>query len=107
MNVDALTYVCDDARHLVCLPYSVENLHRMAAALGIKRCWFHASSRHPHYDVPKRRIDEIRARCVVVSSQAILAICRGETTVLGERIGPSVVLSASNEGKEEKKHDGD
>lgn len=68
-----IEYVCDDARHLVCVPYSVENLHRMASELGIKRCWYHAS-KHPHYDVPKKRIDEIKAKCRVVSSRELLAI---------------------------------
>lgn len=77
MNV---TYYCDDARHLVCVPYSIEGLHKMAAELGIKRCWFHASSRFPHYDIPKRRIAEIRAKCLVVSSKTILAIVKGTYT---------------------------
>lgn len=40
-------------RHLVCVPYSVENLHAMADALGIKRCWFHADASYPHYDIPE------------------------------------------------------
>lgn len=35
-----LTYYCDSMRHLVCVPYTVGNLHRMAQELGIKRCWF-------------------------------------------------------------------
>lgn len=30
-------YVTDGKRHLVCIPYSVENLHQMAADLGIGR----------------------------------------------------------------------
>lgn len=72
-----LRYLCDEARHLICLPYTVENLHRMAAELGLKRCWFHASSRFPHYDIPKRRIDEVVARCTLVSSRDILRIIRG------------------------------
>lgn len=48
-------------RHLICVPYSVENLHLMAADLGIKRHWFDSSARYPHYDIPKRRIAEIQA----------------------------------------------
>lgn len=70
-------YVCDDARHLVCLPYSVEGLHRMAADLGIKRCWYHPSKDHEHYDIPKRRIAEIKAKCRVVDSRTILGIIKG------------------------------
>jgi hypothetical protein len=73
----ALRYLCDNERHLVCVPYAVGNLHLMAADLGVKRCWFHASSRFPHYDIPKRRIAEIMARCTVVSSRDILAIVKG------------------------------
>lgn len=68
-----LEYVCDEARHLVCLPYSLRNLHRMARALGIKPCWFHRD----HYDIPLRRIAEITAQCRVVSSKEIVRIVRG------------------------------
>lgn len=78
----ALTYVCDDGRHLVCLPYSRENLHRMAVELDIKRCWFHASAKYAHYDIPKRRISEIQAKCKVVDGRTILRICKGEVTEL-------------------------
>lgn len=68
-----MIYYCDNERHLVCEPYSVDNLHRMAEQLNIKRCWFHGGDK-PHYDIPKRRIDEIKAKCIVVSSKRILAI---------------------------------
>ncbi len=68
-----MEYVTDRKRHLVCVPYSIENLHKMAESLGIKRCWFH---RH-HYDIPKRRIAEIEAQCRIVSSKDIVRIIRG------------------------------
>jgi len=74
---NGLRYFCDNERHLVCVPYTEANLHLMAADLGIKRCWFHASSRFPHYDIPKRRIEEITTRCAVVSSRDILSIVKG------------------------------
>ena len=69
-----LTYFCDDKRHLVCKPYSVENLHKMADDLCINRCWFH-SGKHSHYDIPKRRVDEITEQCTVVSPKEIVRIC--------------------------------
>jgi hypothetical protein len=75
--VNGLQYFCDDSRHLVCVPYSVENLHQMARDLRIKRCWFHSSARFPHYDIPKRRIEEITAQCTRVSSRDILSIVKG------------------------------
>jgi FMN phosphatase YigB (HAD superfamily) len=72
-----LAFYCDSMRHLVCVPYSVENLHEMARRLGIKRCWFHAGAKYPHYDIPKRRVQEIQAQCTVVSPQDILVIVKG------------------------------
>lgn len=68
-----MTYYCDGKRHLVCVPYSIEALHQMAASLNIKRCWFHAGDK-PHYDIPKTRIAEISAKCQPVSSREVLAI---------------------------------
>jgi hypothetical protein len=76
-----MEYFCDDKRHLVCKPYTIANLHRMAESLGIKRAWYHSSARWKHYDIPKRREDEIRARCTVVSTREILKIIKGEDNV--------------------------
>jgi FMN phosphatase YigB (HAD superfamily) len=75
MESEGLTYYSDTMRHLVCVPYNEHNLHAMALRLGIKRCWFHRG-RFPHYDIPKRRLVEIRARTVQVSSRRILEICK-------------------------------
>ena len=69
-----LTYYCDNKRHLICLPYSTENLHKMAEDLNIKRCWFHGSARLPHYDIPKRRIEEIQSKCEIISDRDIYLI---------------------------------
>lgn len=66
-------YVTDGKRHLVCIPYSTENLHKMAADLGIGRHWFHKN----HYDIPKKRMDEISSKCILVSSKDIVKIIRG------------------------------
>ena len=70
-----LQFYCDNLRHLVCEPYTIENLHKMAALLNIKRCWFHNNS-HPHYDIPKRRITEITEQCTLVPSKEILMIIK-------------------------------
>lgn len=71
-----LEYFCDDKRHLVCVPFSIENLHDMAFDLGIGRHWYHAG-KHPHYDIPVRRYEEIAQRCTVVSSREIWKIVHG------------------------------
>lgn len=68
-----MKYYCDKKRHLVCKPYSIENLHKMAEDLNIKRCWFHKD----HYDIPVRRIEEITAKCILVSDREIVNIKNG------------------------------
>lgn len=72
-----MKYYCDNQRHLVCIPYSIENLHKMAKELNINQCWFH-KSKYPHYDIPKRRIKEIQEKCKIISSKDILKICKGQ-----------------------------
>jgi hypothetical protein len=71
-----MKYYYDEQRHLVCVPYSVENLHVMAADLGIKRCWYHAGDK-PHYDVPKRMMSKIGEVATLVSPREILKIVNG------------------------------
>ena len=65
-----MKYYCDDNRHLICVPYSIKNLHIMAEDLNIKKCWFHKN----HYDIPKRRITEIKEECTIITSKKILDI---------------------------------
>ncbi len=72
----AIKIFCDEQRHLVCVPFSVENLHRMASFLGIKRCWFH-KSKFPHYDIPKRMIADVTSKCIMVTTRDILLIVKG------------------------------
>jgi hypothetical protein len=62
----------DEKRHLVCLPYSIENLHKMADLLGINRNWFHRD----HYDIPKMRIEEMKQKCEVVRPREIVGIIK-------------------------------
>ena len=71
--MDDLEYYCDDKRHLICKPYSIENLHKMAKELNIKKCWFHKN----HYDIPKNRIKEITNKCILISSKEIVNIKNG------------------------------
>jgi len=72
-----MEFFCDTMRHLVCKPYSVENLHKMASILNIKRCWFHNCS-NPHYDIPKMRIKEISDKCTMISAKELLRIIKLE-----------------------------
>lgn len=72
-----MLYLCDEKRHLICEPYSISNLHLMAKELGIKECWFHLGKNGlAHYDIPKTRIDEITAKCKVISSKELINTIR-------------------------------
>lgn len=73
-----LTYYCDRYRHLVCEPFSIENLHIMADDLKIGRHFFEYSNhgRLPHYDIPANRIPEIMSKCVIVPKNQIVMIIR-------------------------------
>jgi FMN phosphatase YigB (HAD superfamily) len=73
-----IKYICDNKRHLVCIPYSIENLHTMARDLGINVCWFHKN----HYDIPKNKIKYITSKCEVVSPKDIVRIIKGIKTDL-------------------------
>ena len=68
-----MIYCCDNNRHLICKPYSIENLHIMANELNIGRHWFHKD----HYDIPKLRIEEIKEKCIVISIKEIVEIIKG------------------------------
>jgi hypothetical protein len=91
-----LIYYSDDMRHLICIPYSIANLHRMADDLSIKRCWFHRHPLYPHYDLPKRRIAEIQAKTKVIPARMLLEMIKVELAEKGGLTGlkPSAILSA-------------
>lgn len=72
-------YFMDSQRHLICIPYSVDNLHKMANELGIKKCWFH-NSKYPHYDIPKKRVAELKKLVNVVSPKELLRLIKNEKT---------------------------
>lgn len=76
-----LTYFYDKNRHLVCLPYNVENLHLMARRLGISRSWFHGSkdNRHPHYDVPVSMMGHVGNSAVLLTPKGVVRLCQENT----------------------------
>lgn len=73
-----LKYFCDKDRHLVCKPFSIENLHKMADDLKIGRHFFEYSAHGhlPHYDIPANRIEEIKSKCIIVSRFDIVKIIK-------------------------------
>lgn len=80
----------DDYRHLVCLPYSIDNLHELARCLNIGRHFYHAG-RHPHYDIPVRRREALEELLPRVSSTDLVRITQGliqGPEELGMRIQP-------------------
>ena len=64
----------DNMRHIVCVPYSIENLHAMAEQLGINRCWFHKT----HYDAPKTMHAKLLAEYGECSPREIISIINNQ-----------------------------
>lgn len=75
-----MTYLYDTGRHLICVPYSIENLHLMAKDLGLKKCWFHAKKKkkQAHYDIPKseKQRAHIESQSRLISKQLLLSIIK-------------------------------
>ena len=70
-----LVYYCDSARHLICLPYSKENLLLTLDNLNINKCWLHFNP-YLHIDIPKKRLTEMMDKCIVVSSKEIVRMIK-------------------------------
>jgi len=51
----------------------------MAEQLNIHKCWYH-NGKYPHFDIPKKRIEEIEKQCIIVSSFEIINIIKGIKT---------------------------
>jgi hypothetical protein len=81
---NGLTYFCDKYRHLVCVPFSIENLHVMAEDLKIGKHFFEYSAhgRLPHYDIPAQRKKEIMQQCNVVIREEIVNIIKNNTQTI-------------------------
>lgn len=73
-----MIYISDNWRHLICLPYNIKNLHKMAKNLNIHRCWFHNGKNNQHYDIPKKRIEEIHGKTLVASPKTLLKLMKGK-----------------------------
>jgi hypothetical protein len=72
-QVELISILYDDQRHIVCQPFSLDNLHKVAEYLEIKKHWFHAKP-YPHYDAPKKWKPPVV--CELVSPRRILEICK-------------------------------
>lgn len=56
---------------------SVTELHEFAAQIGVNRCWYHATKRHPHYDLhPGDRQKAIKAGAKEINRTELLKILR-------------------------------
>lgn len=48
------------------------DLHTFAMVMGIKRCWFDSSRRHPHYDLTGERLERVLQVLEPISSKEML-----------------------------------
>lgn len=71
-SVEELIYITDGVGNVICLPYSVENLHKMADDLGIAKRWY----RNGHYNVPKEIADGLEEKCDKVTTTTLFRTVR-------------------------------
>lgn len=71
-SVEELLYLTDGRKNIICLPYSIENLHQMAKELGMNEKYFNKD----HYVVPDHMVDEIEDKCGKVSTQTLFLTAR-------------------------------
>ena len=72
----------DKACHL--MADTQEELHAFAARLGLRRSWFAASHRWPHYDLTaNKRQQALRLGALEVSGQTLLRHFMGKETLGG------------------------
>lgn len=69
-----LRYLCDENRHLICLPFSLENMKEMLFQLELKRKGLSKIPCKRFYRIPFDRLEEIMAQCEVVAAWEILEI---------------------------------
>ncbi len=70
--------IYSDGVHVVS-DVSIEDLHEQMQKIGIKRCWYHSSSKHKHYDIPKRKRETFfidNPEVQKVTPQRIVEICK-------------------------------
>lgn len=68
-----MIFVNDTKGNLICVPYSIENLHKMAAELGIKRKYFKKN----HYKITNAKIwDKIKDKNRILETDLIGDIIR-------------------------------
>lgn len=55
---------------------NIEELHRMAASIGIARKWFQNHAKHPHYDICKSKKQlAISLGAKEISDRELIKIC--------------------------------
>lgn len=74
-----------DSCHMFTDQVSLDELHEMAALIGLKRAWFQDKPGHPHYDLTESR------RNVAVDAGAQEVGSREAVRILKER--ESIILS--------------
>jgi hypothetical protein len=80
------TKVYTDGIHMMC--QHIGSLHIMADFIGLKRCWFDANPKHPHYDYPKTKrqyylTKAINLGAIMVTSKELVRIYKSWKRPIG------------------------
>lgn len=66
-SIENLLYLSDTSKRLICMPYSKENMDKMANDLGLKSDWL----KNDHYVVPEDVYNDIDSSVSKVSTTTL------------------------------------
>lgn len=72
-SVDELLFLSDGRRNLICVPYSIENMKKMADELGIKKTWL----KKDRFVIPEDYFEVVETKCNIVSTQTLFRTLKG------------------------------
>ncbi|WP_321935482.1 DUF4031 domain-containing protein [Paraburkholderia sp. J8-2] len=77
--------------HLFTDGHDIEELHRFAERIGMRREWFQVARSAPHYDLtPSRRAEAVRLGAIEVGRREAVAIWRARREVVASgSVGPT------------------
>jgi hypothetical protein len=56
---------------------SLSELHAFAAVIGVKKCWYHRGTAHPHYDITNEQRElALSSGATAVDTRSLLKVAK-------------------------------
>lgn len=77
--VDSAQYSRGNTNKMFChmVADTIEELHSFAESIGVKRCWYHSSSKYKHYDLNEdQRKVAVCSGAIEISSKELITLIK-------------------------------